>query len=97
MARRKTRKNTGGSRKRFRMLNVRRLDHFKYDLNEALKRSDMDEVQQDQFTANLITKASRNDIEDAVAYTKSMVNEGLIDEKTGDRIKKLLYRYSRYR
>ena len=79
------------------MLNVYFLAHFKYDINEILDRSEMDPNRFDLFKANLITKATRNSINDAKDYVDSFVKEGFLDEKSGERIKKLLHRYSKIR
>ena len=85
------------ARQRFKMLNMHFLSHFKYDLNEALARSDMDENQYDQFKANLITKSSRVGIHAGREYVDTMIKEELLDESSGERIKRLLQRYSKIR
>ena len=93
----KNRMESKKARQRFRMLNVHFLAHFKYDLNEILVRSDMDDSQYVKFTANLITKASRNGISDARTYVDSVFKDEVIDESSAERIKKLLQRYSKLR
>ena len=93
----KKRVDTKKARQRYKMLNVHFLAHFKYDLNEILDRSEMDPARFDLFKANLITKASRNGIQDAREYVDSFIKEGFLDEKSGERLKKLLQRYSKIR
>jgi len=79
------------------MLNVYHLPHFKYDLNEVLVRSEMDPSRFDQFTANLLTKATRRGINDAKDYISDATQDGIIDEVSADRVKRLLHRYSKLR
>ena len=89
-------RNTEG-RKFGYMLDIHRVVYFKYDLNEILEIAKLDPRVKDPLMATIIAKASRSSINDALDLIEAKQKEGVIDEKTGERIVALLRRYTRSR
>lgn len=83
--------------KRQPMLNLHRIQPFKYDMREILESSKMDPAVATSFLASLIAKASRSSVRDGKDYTKTFLEEGELEKEDFDRIMRLLDRYSKYR
>lgn len=83
--------------KRQAMLNTHRVTPFKYDLNEIMVSTQMDESKASSFTASVIAKATRISSKDAKDFVKTFVEEGDLTKEESDRICRLLDRYSKYR
>ncbi|UCG68323.1 MAG: hypothetical protein JSV09_10945 [Thermoplasmata archaeon] len=78
-------------------LNLRYLPRFKNLLRQIMEESSMNEDFTNSFIANLITKASRGSLEEAKDYVGSLVDQGILDERTADDICHLLDRNRKYR
>jgi hypothetical protein len=79
------------------MLNTHRLSPFKYDMNEILASSAMDEAKASAFLASVIAKASRLSTRDAKDFAKPYVESGDLTKEEYDRICRILDKYSKYR
>ena len=79
------------------MLNLGRLDYFKWDLNEIMSRSDMEEEKKNTFKANMTAKARQRSIREAKEYVREVEERGDFSKETGDMLCRLLDRYSRMR
>ncbi len=79
------------------MLNMHKINSFKYDMNTVLSESSMDEDKASSFLATIIAKASRNSTREAKAHVKTFFEDGDLIKKEHDDIMRLLDRYSRYR
>lgn len=75
-----------------RMLDMGRRKSFLYDLDELLEDSDNDK-NKNVFKANIISKASKNGIDEAREYVDELDDEELEKGVRAD-VKKLLRRYS---
>lgn len=99
----KKRSNTGpkkknpGERLRKPMLNLGKLDYFKYDLNELIDNSDIEDEFRSTFKANLLAKARQRSISDAKEYLESVLEKEEVSEETYKKLCKLLDRYTRVR
>ncbi len=83
--------------KRQSMLNTHRVTPFKYDLNEIMVSTQMDESKASSFTASVIAKATRMSTKDAKDFVKTFLEEGDLTKEESDKICRLLDRYSKYR
>lgn len=96
-------KNTGpkkrnpGEKMRKPMLNMGRLDYFKYDLNEIIDDSDINDDLKPSFKASIMAKASQRSISDAKEYMEELASKGEVSEETLTKLKRLLDRYTRVR
>ena len=79
------------------MLNTHKLAPFKYDMNEILSASQMDEAKASAFLASLIAKASRQSTREAKDFTRTYLDSGDLTKEEFDRICKLMDKYSKYR
>ena len=79
------------------MLNLRKELEFKYDLRKTLEAAKVDPKAVPSFIATLFSKGSRINLFDAKDYINDKLEEGLLDERTRDRILDLLRRYQRWR
>ncbi|MDG6225682.1 MAG: hypothetical protein QCI82_09235 [Candidatus Thermoplasmatota archaeon] len=86
-----------GERDRRPMLNLGKFEYFKYDLNEILSRSDIEDNLLGSFKASLIAKSSKMSIQDAKDYIIENKEKDAISSDTSDRLCRLLDRYTRYR
>ena len=83
--------------KRQSMLNTHKLAPFKYDMNEILSASQMDEAKASAFLASLIAKASRQSTREAKEFVKTYLDSGDLSKEEFDKICKLMDKYSKYR
>lgn len=79
------------------MLNLGKLDYFNWDLNEIMDASDMDEEKVNTFKANMTAKARQRSIKEAKDFVREVEERGDFSRETGDRLCRLLDRYSRIR
>ena len=79
------------------MLNTHKLAPFKYDMNEILSASQMDEAKASAFLASLIAKASRQSTREAKDFARTYLDAGDLSKEEFDRICKLMDKYSKYR
>lgn len=83
--------------KRQSMLNTHKLAPFKYDMNEILSASQMDEAKASAFLASLIAKASRQSTKEAKEFVRTYLDAGDLSKEEFDKICKLMDKYSKYR
>lgn len=83
--------------KRQSMLNTHKLAPFKYDMNEILASSQMDEAKASAFLASLIAKASRQSTRDAKDFARTFLDAGDLSKEEFDKISRLMDKYSKYR
>ena len=83
--------------KRQAMLNTHRVTPFKYDLNEIMVSTQMDESKASSFTASVIAKATRISTKEAKDFVKAFLEDGDLTKEESDKICRLLDRYSKYR
>lgn len=92
-----SRSNDQKKGKRKPMLNLGKLDYFNWDLNEIMEISDMDSEKISTFKANLTAKARQRSIKEAKDFVREVEERGDFSKETGDRLCRLLDRYSRVR
>jgi hypothetical protein len=92
-----TKKKNPGEKLRKPMLNLGRLDYFKYDLNEIVDNSDIDESLQPSFKASVMAKARQMSISDAKEYLEDMLEKEELSEETFKKLCRLLDRYTMVR
>lgn len=88
---------TKESTKKQPMLNTHRIAPFKYDMNELIEATKMDESTASAFLASVIAKASRQSAKDARDYVRAFMDEGTITKEESDRMCRLIDKYSKYR
>ncbi|MFO8051196.1 MAG: hypothetical protein R6V01_05790 [Thermoplasmatota archaeon] len=86
-----------GEKKRKPLLNLGRLDYFKYDLNEIVDGSDIDEDLAPSFKASVMAKSRNMSIDDAKEYIEELVEQEKISKDTSNKILRLLDRYTKVR
>lgn len=79
------------------MLNTHKLAPFKYDMNEILSSTQMDEAKASAFLASLIAKASRVSTKEAKEFVRGFMDSGDLTKDECDRINRLMDKYSKYR
>jgi hypothetical protein len=90
-------RNNPNDGKMERMLNIRALPYFKYDLQHYLDDSKMEENIKRSLRATLLSKASRISIKDAKLYLTEKAEEEMIDDKMRDDLTRLLDKYAKFR
>lgn len=83
--------------KRQSMLNTHKLAPFKYDMNEILSNTQMDEAKASAFLATLIAKASRLSTKEAKEFVRGFMDSGDLTKDECDKINRLMDKYSKYR
>lgn len=83
--------------KRQSMLNTHKINPFKYDMNELLAATSMDDAKASAFLASVIAKASRVSTVDAKEFIRGYINTGDLTKEESDKMCKLLDRYSKFR
>ena len=79
------------------MLNLGRLDYFKWDLNEIMGSCDMETDLINTFKANLMAKARQRSIKEAKEFVRETEGKEEFSKETCDRLCRLLDKYSRMR
>lgn len=85
------------SRQRERMLDKSKENYFKYDMEDLLKKSNVVEERRLSLAATIFAKGSRGTTEDAKAYAKEKLAEGVITEPVFKAIIGLIDGYSTWR
>lgn len=93
----KGKQRTKEATKRQSMLNTHKLAPFKYDMNEILATTQMDDAKASAFLASLIAKASRVSTRDAKDFARTYLDSGDLTKEEYDKICKLMDKYSKYR
>ncbi len=93
----KGKQRTKEATKRQSMLNTHKLAPFKYDMNEILASTQMDEAKASAFLASLIAKASRVSTKEAKEFARTYLDSGDLTKEEFDKISKLMDKYSKYR
>jgi hypothetical protein len=78
------------------MLNLRRVNEFKFDMRELLNAKEMDPATKQTLIASIIAKASRQSIIEAKNYVKAEQSGGNLTKDITDNICYLLDRYTKY-
>jgi hypothetical protein len=79
------------------MLNLKKEREFKYYLKQLFENSDIDEELIRNITANILSNASRNSIDESIDYLKEQVKAENVPKDLADCIEKLLMRFSYWR
>lgn len=79
------------------MLDMRREQHFRYDLREALNDHAVPLEQVNAISATIFSKGSRVSTDEAKAFVRQKVEEGVIPPEVRDRVLGLVERYSTWR
>ena len=93
----KGKQRTKEATKRQSMLNTHKLAPFKYDMNEILATTQMDDAKASAFLASLIAKASRVSTREAKDFARTYLDSGDLTKEEYDKICKLMDKYSKYR
>lgn len=93
----KPRPKTKEAVKKQSMLNTHKINPFKYDMNEILATTSMDDAKASAFLASVIAKASRVSTKDAKEFIRGYVNTGDLTKDESEKMCKLLDKYSKYR
>ena len=86
-----------GERSRRPLLNLGKLAYFKYDLNQIVDRSDIEDSLIGSFKGTIIAKSSKISIQNAKEYIREIEGREQITTDTSKRICNLLDRYTTYR
>lgn len=97
MARRHRHNQGGGKQPRQKMFDQSRDELFEYDARQALDDAPIDEDHYKAFLQQVMTRGSRQGIENAKDFVQSKAEEEMLDQDTADRLKRLLDKYSKYR
>ncbi|OPY32458.1 MAG: hypothetical protein A4E32_01039 [Methanomassiliicoccales archaeon PtaU1.Bin124] len=89
-------KPTSNDTTRVPMLNLRRINEFKYDIREALDSKQMDPAVKQTLIASVIAKASRQSIVEAKQYVRESQANGMVTKEVSDSICYLLDRYTKF-
>lgn len=92
-----TKKKNPGERLRKPMLHLGKLDYFKYDLNEIVDSSDIEDDLKPSLKASIIAKARQRSISDAKDYLDEMVDKKELTDETHKKLCRLLDRYTMVR
>lgn len=92
----KGRKSNPGGNKRKRMLDMRKVSAFNYELAELLNKLPKESDRRPIF-ASVYSKASNIGIEEATSFVNAKAEKGIIPRELLNEIIGLLNRHSRYR
>ncbi len=79
------------------MLNLSRLNYFRYDAREALKSAGIEPKVGKPLLASVVSKASRVGIADAKDYVREKDDDGTLPENCARELVSLLDRYKKWR
>lgn len=79
------------------MLDQRRMDYFRYDAKEIFERNGIEEKVSKPMLASIVSRGTRNSIDEAKEYVDEKISEGVLDEDIGRALKKLINRYKKWR
>ena len=97
VAKKKPKPKTKEATRKQSMLNTHRIAPFKYDMNEIISASAMDEATASSFLASVIAKASRQSTREAKDYVREFIDNGNLTKDESDRICRLMDKYSKFR
>lgn len=98
MARRHRHNQGGGKQPREKRFDESRDELFEYDARQVLKDAPIDEDHYKAFLQQVMTRGSRQGIDDAKAFVREKVDEdGMLDEEAASKLASLLDKYSKYR
>jgi hypothetical protein len=89
-------KPTSNDTTRVPMLNLRRINEFKFDIREALDSKELDPALKQTLIASVIAKASRQSIVEAKQYVREAHANGMFNKDVSDNICYLLDRYTKF-
>lgn len=78
-------------------LDVRREEHFRYDMRQALDEGKVPEEQRNAIYATVFSKGSRNSLNEAKDFLNLKTQEGVLTPQLRDRLMMLCDRYSTWR
>ena len=79
------------------MLDVRREQHFRYDMRQVLDEGKVPEEQRNSIYATVFSKGSRISLDEAKDFVQQKMQEGVLSPQLRDRIMMLVDRYSTWR
>jgi len=79
------------------MLDVRREQHFRFDMRQALDEGKVPEEQRNAIYATVFSKGSRISLDEAKDFVQQKAQEGVLPPQVRDRILTLVDRYSTWR
>ena len=79
------------------MLDMRREEHFRYDMRQALTEGNVPAEQLNSIYATVFSKGSRNSLDEAKEFVFQKTEEGVLTPQVRDRILNLVDRYSTWR
>jgi hypothetical protein len=79
------------------MLDVRREQHFRFDMRQALDEGKVPEEQRNAIYATVFSKGSRISLDEAKEFVQQKAQEGVLPPQVRDRILVLVDRYSTWR
>ncbi|MCA1814472.1 MAG: hypothetical protein LC624_11065 [Halobacteriales archaeon] len=82
---------------RRKMLDVRREQHFRFDMRQALDEGKVPEEQRNSIYATVFSKGSRISLDEAKDFVQQKATEGVLPPQVRDRIMMLVDRYSTWR
>lgn len=82
---------------RRKFLDVRRAEHFRFDMRQALDEGKVPEEQRNSIFATVFAKGSRISLDEAKAFVDLKTTEGVITPQVRERILMLVDRYSTWR
>lgn len=88
-------KIAGKKSKKKQCLNMRRIDDFKYDLDQLI--NELDEKNAAQVKGMIYAKATKQSVRDAKNYINEKEEEGIIPSEIAKKLNRLLSRFSTYR
>lgn len=90
-------KTTRESRQRSHLLDKRRANYFRYDLEDLVQQFNLPEEVRAGFVSGIISRGQRQSVEDAKAFVKEKREEGLIGPEIFEHATRLIERYSLWR
>jgi hypothetical protein len=82
---------------RRKMLDVRREQHFRYDMRQAMDEANVPEELRNSIYATVFSKGSRISLDEAKDFVQLKTQEGILTPQVRDRVLMLVDRYSTWR
>lgn len=79
------------------MLDVRRQEHFRYDMRQALSEGRVPAEQVNSIYATVFSKGSRVSLDEAKDFVQQKTQEGVLSPDVRDRVLMLVERYATWR
>jgi hypothetical protein len=90
-------RDTRASKQRSKMLDLSKESIFRYDMEDILEEAETPGERIPSTIASIWSKASRQGVDEAKDFIRVKREEGLYDQKTEERILRLLQMHTRYR